>query len=927
MNVKRVLIVTLLGLAASPAMAVTKNWTGSSGNWSPGNWSPAGVPAASDSVNIAFTDGLARTVTLNTSTPSLGLVSIDLTGAGIATSTLSLPSSNNLTATAIGVGGFNGSITAGGRGAVSQSAGTTTISAGGDLILGWGSGSVGTYSLAGGALVANQAEFVGLGGTGTFNHSAGTNTITASALGYLSLGHNAGASGAYNLSGIGVLASNESEIIGNSGAGVFNQTGGTNTISGAGSDLLLGLNAGSTGAYTISGGTLSVGSNIVVGSFGTGTLNIQGNGSVTTNGLSINGTSTVNLNGGKLRFGTVGGLNRLNYTSGTIQLDVSHDLLTDTVVTTLFGASPTIPSGKGLIFEDGADINTAVTVDGGNLTSLRELRVGIANEPGNLAIINGGTVVGGYGLADSEFSIIGDVNSNSHVTVSGPGSSLTIGKSLMVGYPDSTSSLLIRDQAIVYIDQGHLNIRPNGDVILDGGTIRLNTIFNDFAGGVFDFHSGTIQLSANRFIGSDPLITQFFGSAPTLMSGKGLTVEGTATLLTVVTLDGGTLSANQLANGYNLRLQRGTLNLTNQAVTIGTGGLLGNTLDLNDDMTVNVTLGIANQGVVTGDGQIGGTFSNAAAGQLRAEPGKSLKLTGANNTNAGRINLLGGQIEFTQNLTNNVGGLISGNGSILTGGMTNQGTMNFAGTANVLGDVTNAVGGKIISGGGGATVFFDDVTNNGEIRTSANGFTVFFGAVSGSGTFTGTGTVNFEGDLTPGSSPAAVSFGGDVILGPDSTLQIEIGGTTAGIQYDQINVAGELSLGGTLEISLINGFTPTAGQTLDLFGESNIVGSFSSLELPSLSGLSWDTSQLLSGVVSVVPGLLGDFDFDGDVDGRDFLAWQRNPNIGNLNDWQANYGAGSLVEANVAVPEPGSIVLMAFFCTAVLARSGNAFRA
>jgi hypothetical protein len=34
----------------------------------------------------------------------------------------------------------------------------------------------------------------------------------------------------------------------------------------------------------------------------------------------------------------------------------------------------------------------------------------------------------------------------------------------------------------------------------------------------------------------------------------------------------------------------------------------------------------------------------------------------------------------------------------------------------------------------------------------------------------------------------------------------------------------------------------------------------------------------------------GDFDGDGNVDGRDFLAWQRNPNIGNLADWQANYG-------------------------------------
>ena len=118
----------------------------------------------------------------------------------------------------------------------------------------------------------------------------------------------------------------------------------------------------------------------------------------------------------------------------------------------------------------------------------------------------------------------------------------------------------------------------------------------------------------------------------------------------------------------------------------------------------------------------------------------------------------------------------------------NHGTMNFAGTANIVGDVTNSATGRIISGGGGAMIFYDDVINNGEIRTSTNGFTVFFGSVSGSGTFTGTGTVNFEGDLSPGSSPAMVSFGGDVVFGADAMLQIELGGITPGSGHDKLVV-------------------------------------------------------------------------------------------------------------------------------------------
>src|SRR5690606_22350888 len=55
--------------------------------------------------------------------------------------------------------------------------------------------------------------------------------------------------------------------------------------------------------------------------------------------------------------------------------------------------------------------------------------------------------------------------------------------------------------------------------------------------------------------------------------------------------------------------------------------------------------------------------------------------------------------------------------------------------------------------------------------------------------------------------------------------------------------------------------------------------------------------------------LASDFDHDGDVDGRDFLAWQRDPSVGDLADWQANYGNSALTSASVVVPEPASLLL------------------
>ncbi len=38
----------------------------------------------------------------------------------------------------------------------------------------------------------------------------------------------------------------------------------------------------------------------------------------------------------------------------------------------------------------------------------------------------------------------------------------------------------------------------------------------------------------------------------------------------------------------------------------------------------------------------------------------------------------------------------------------------------------------------------------------------------------------------------------------------------------------------------------------------------------------------------------GDFDEDGDIDGLDFLLWQRDPNVGSLAVWEANYGTTSI---------------------------------
>jgi hypothetical protein len=147
--------------------------------------------------------------------------------------------------------------------------------------------------------------------------------------------------------------------------------------------------------------------------------------------------------------------------------------------------------------------------------------------------------------------------------------------------------------------------------------------------------------------------------------------------------------------------------------------------------------------------------------------------------------------------------------------------------------VQNNPGGVIVSAGAGVVTFYDDVTHNGtEVRTNAGSRTVFFGAQSGAGPFTGTGTVEYSGDLRPGNSPAIVTHEGSVVLNPSAKFVVEIGGPTPGTQHDQLRIAGRLQLGGILDVQFLNGYHPAPGQSftiIDLTGAGPANGTFAGM--------------------------------------------------------------------------------------------------
>jgi hypothetical protein len=74
--------------------------------------------------------------------------------------------------------------------------------------------------------------------------------------------------------------------------------------------------------------------------------------------------------------------------------------------------------------------------------------------------------------------------------------------------------------------------------------------------------------------------------------------------------------------------------------------------------------------------------------------------------------------------------------------------------------------------------------------------------------------------------------------------------------------------------------------------------------------LALTAADLIELVEEILGTALGDFDLDGDVDGRDFLAWQRGGEFGasDLADWQLNYGFSNMaLAASVAIPEPAAL--------------------
>jgi hypothetical protein len=317
-------------LTWTPVQADTHYWTCGAGDgwWGyGGHWDVGEPPHSSDYAFLTSSDIWSRRVMMDDArSVDLSDLRMDATGKR-STMKLSIWYGNNVLKSISEYVGYIG------RGIIEQSAGSHTISA--HLYLGYSFGSSGTYNLSGTGSLSAHVETIGEYGTGVFNQTGGINTVTndlylgsdsgnatyslsggtldvrenivggfgtndflidggiltnnwqSSNVDRFNVGHGSGSDVSFTINSRSVTSNYQT--VGGSGAGTFNQTGGTNTVT---NNLYLGLDSGGNGTYTLSGGTLDVKDSIWTGA-GIGIVNIDG-GTLTSNWKSIN-VSTFNV--------------------------------------------------------------------------------------------------------------------------------------------------------------------------------------------------------------------------------------------------------------------------------------------------------------------------------------------------------------------------------------------------------------------------------------------------------------------------------------------------------------------------------------------------------------------------------------------------------------------------------------------------------
>ena len=627
-------------------------------------------------------------------------------------------------------------------------------------------------------------------------------------------------------------------------SGVVNQSISRITV-----DNTLTINQG--GSYNITGGALEAGSIVNDGQILVDTDNIY-RGIESAGNIVNNGQLT--LATGEIQAADIVNNGQFDFTGGRIHLTNAGITMADggligKDVTLIYGGrervqavsqivgTADVDSGSVTVEEFGRNtIDTSLTINaggsynlaGGSLTAGEIINNGgsFTFTDGYLNLTNSGIDVVSGGLLGNELILdyTSPTNPDGTPVIDALGNNETISRSirattLSVGTAVADSGSVSQTSNSMTIADA-LTINAGGSYHLDGGSLTAGSITNN--GGSFQFTDGNLTVTNSNFtigqsgpLGTTDVVLSQSGDSLSIENDNILTIEADSSL----TINSGArVSAGSIVTQGNLIFNAGTLNLTSSDLLIGSGGSLGQTVELTSGKAITFQ---DDRGYVNGHGIV-----------LAAD---------------GTLTLNGGRLT-ADNVTSNGGVFDFQSGYLTAGGATRIGTGSFLGTslalnANSTMTVTND---SVLTIDAGSTLTMD----GGELNLSeglvTNGAFVFNSGdvwINRVGTYpetldipelvigSSTGAMN---DLNLGQD-ANLSVSGEIMVEAGSSLVIDGGSVTA----NAIDSAGTVSLvSGLLDLNDLNIGTSdvgTAEEALGALGADVVLGAGATLHADSFN--------------------------------------------------------------------------------------------
>ena len=642
-----------------------------------------------------------------------------------------------------------------------------------------------------------------------------------------------------------------------------------------------------TGTFTNNNEAIfSVGNGINVGTANIGELVMSPSSIVSVSQGSVlnltnqpNGITDIPFNAelqqmGTINAGTHNGLAKLASIEGILDLWNGQSLR---------DSSNTLTIGDGGVLELAYDSSLSVA----NLTNTTEgtVSLGDINQPfstNSLTVTgtfsNGAFATLNIGVNSTDTVNIKKLVNDGIVNIYG-GSTLQVTSfGTMVGPSNGLPEINIESGASLVIASATATLAGDGVMKINGGMIRGAALGDELTNDITISGFGRIGDDSMGLVNDGTIIAT--GNKKELLidtNSSGLNNQGQ------LTVNGATMYITGAANSFfNFDAASGTLTGGSYSITNGTLQFDNANIVTN---AAKIILNGAQSRIIDQNGADGlaNFASNATSGSFTLSGGRNFATSGAF-SNAGSLTIskgssfaVGGTANYTQTAgsTTVIGALsvssqgnvnVSGGSVLDVGAINAESYIQTTGTTTVSGDlsVTGAVnvsGGSIVDSGaisaGNYTQTAGMTTVKGTLSATSEGVNVSGGLFFGLGTITG--NIDLTGGLvsagTASKRAGELTVDGTYAQSGAGALEVDLGGTTAGTQYDVLNITSTASLGGTLNVDLISDFKPTVGETFDIMDYTSETGTFTTLNLPKLTGGdTWSITYNATNVVLTVDG-------------------------------------------------------------------------